>query len=352
MARPNLKVAQVKLPGGGIGVGAGAVIAGMLLLGAFFWFSMLQEIGPDEVAIKEIRMGPNQGKQEEPIGPGLRFVIPGYERLHVFPRDMQVLDLNSSDNTYAAMHLSEDYKIAPAISIQTSDGFQVQVDVSMLYRVVDPYVVLTKVGEGRLFEINIVMRRSDKIFRQTLGSLKAEDFFNDDKRMQAAEFARKELTEDLKDWGIEVWGVLIRDYTYDSRYQNQIEAKKIEDQRLLTNEANTKRETREAEKSRRVAGLQRTIEELRGQGDLEIRKIKADGELYSRKQVAEGDRAFALAEADATKLERQALEQSGAANIVGLEMAEAMKGTEVIIISTTGKSGVNPLDLDSLIGGW
>ena len=34
------------------------------------------------------------------------------------------------------------------------------------------------------------------------------------------------------------------------------------------------------------------------------------------------------------------------------EMAEAMDGTEVIMVSTTGNGGVNPLDLDALLRGW
>ena len=60
----------------------------------------------------------------------------------------------------------------------------------------------------------------------------------------------------------------------------------------------------------------------------------------------------ALAEAEGTKLENAALQAAGASNLVGLEMAEVMGGSDVIIVPTDGDQGVNPLNLDTLIGGW
>jgi regulator of protease activity HflC (stomatin/prohibitin superfamily) len=345
--------ARVSLPGGRVVGPVSLALAGGLVVALVAgWWMCTQPVWSDEFAIKQIYLGPGKGIQKDWVGPGLQFVMPGYERLHVFPRDMQLLDLNSEESTYAAEHLSEDYTKAPPIRIQTSDGFQVTVDVTVTYRVIDPYLVLTKVGPGRLFETNVVERYADKILRQSFGRLEAEDFYRDNERMGAEDDARKALEAELTQWGLQLFGVLVRDYSYEERFQHQIEARKNEDQRKFKNQAETLRETRLQEKNRRVADMQRQIESTRGDGDLAVRRINADAELYYQQQVAEGDRALAIADADAARLERNALEVTGAGNLVGLEMAEVMNGTSVIVVSTTGPGAVNPLDLNALVGGW
>ena len=55
---------------------------------------------------------------------------------------------------------------------------------------------------------------------------------------------------------------------------------------------------------------------------------------------------------DAAGADRGALEKAGASNLVGLEMAETLEGTEIIVVSTTGANGYSPLDLDKMLQGW
>jgi len=144
----------------------------------------------------------------------------------------------------------------------------------------------------------------------------------------------------------------LREYTYDKRYQEAIEQRKIQDQKVFKNQAEAVSASREAEKNRVLAEGQARIEVERERGRAEVRKINAEADAYFRTRIAEGDLLVALAEAEGTKLENQALQQAGAGNMVGLKMAEALDGTEVIMVSTTGDGSMNPLDLDRLIGGW
>jgi len=52
--------------------------------------------------------------------------------------------------------------ISKAAHIQTSDGFFVDVDVSILYKIVDPYLVFTRLGTGRLFEANGIVPKPSR----------------------------------------------------------------------------------------------------------------------------------------------------------------------------------------------
>ena len=146
--------------------------------------------------------------------------------------------------------------------------------------------------------------------------------------------------------------MLVRSYRYDDRFQGIIESRKVEDQRLFKNQAEKLRETRKAIKEKALAELRADIEVVKQEGQNTIRTINADAQTYYRSQVAAGDKEVELALADGARWERLALERAGASNLVGLEMAEALDGTQVIVVSTTGQNGVNPLDLDTLLEGW
>ena len=89
------------------------------------------------------------------------------------------------------------------------------------------------------------------------------------------------------------------------------------------------------------------VELARGEG--EKKKIDAEGDLYSRKRRATGLLAVQLAEAEGTRLENEALRGVGAENLVGLKMADVLKGTRIIVVPTDGEGGTNPLDLKSAL---
>ncbi|MCB9777691.1 MAG: SPFH domain-containing protein [Alphaproteobacteria bacterium] len=344
---------KVTLPGGGSGrslfklAGGGvALLAG--LLGAVVLYAMFTtEVKADSFAVRQVFLGPNKGIQEELFGPGLHFVMPGYERLHAFPRNLKLLEFN--DNGVTA---SGDALNAPSIRIQTSEGYQVTVDVTIAYRILDPYKVIKSVGPGNLYETSLMIPRSDKVLRQKLGELNAEEFYQGSLRRAKAEEARSLLAADIKESGIQVWNVMVRHYTYDSRYQEAIEQRKIQDQTVFKNRAEAVAASREAEKNRVLAEGSALIEVEKERGRAEVKKIRADADLYYREKVAEGDLLVALAEAEGTRLENQALQAAGAGNMVGLKMADVLENAAVIVVPTDGQSGVNPLDLDQLIRGW
>ncbi|MEL6347752.1 MAG: SPFH domain-containing protein [Myxococcota bacterium] len=325
-----------------LGVGVGVILIGALAM----YITFTQYIRPDEFAVRQIYLGPNKGIQEEIYGPGLHFVMPGYERLHLFPRDMQLLEFNEY------ISASQDAVVSPPIRIQTSEGYQVTVDITIAYRITDPYAVIQEVGPGNLYQTSMMIPRSDKILRQTLGRLNAEEFYSGERRLKAAEAARVALTNEVADAGIEIWHLMVRHYTYDQRYQDAIEQRKIQDQTVFKNRAEAVAASREAEKNRVLAEGQARVDVEKERGQAEVTKIRSDAELYSRQKISEGELLVALAEAEGTRLENNALQTSGAANIVGLEMAEVLGGSAVIVVPTDGSAGVNPLDLDSLIRGW
>lgn len=304
-------------------------------------------IAPWEFAVRQVYVGPGQGIQDNVYGPGVHLVIPGYEKLHVFPRNLQVLEFNDDQ-----LQASAEASYAPSLHVQTSEGYRVTVDVSVLYRISDPYKVVTSVGPGSAYETALVRPRAETALRQTLGQLDAEQFYEGSLRRQKSWEARDLLTKELEPDGIQVWAVLVRHYTYDDRYQEAIENRKIQDQTVFKNRAEAIAAQEEAEKNRVLAAGQAIVDVEKQRGDTEVQKIKAEADLYAKKKNADGDLQVQLAEAEAKRLENDALSAAGASNVVGLQMAEALKNTKVIIVPTEGAHAVDPLNLDQLIQGW
>ena len=315
-----------------------------LILLLFGYKSCTTYVKPGEAGVKQINFGVGKGIEPYVYGTGLHYVGVG-ETMHRFPVRLQVLELSNSRSEEDL----EGHRIAPGVNIQTSEGYAVQLDLTVLYRIADPLKVMQTIGPGRLFEDSAVIPRAQQDLRRALGELDAEDFYRGDKRVQKARAAQQALEAELRDKGIEVVQVLIRRYTYDQRYQQAIEQRKIQDQTVYKNEAEAKSASAAAAKNKIVAEGAAAVQVELARGEAEVKKLEADAALYRRKKAADGDLLVKLAEAQGTELENQALRGAGSENMVGLRMADALRGTRVIVLPTDGEGAMNPLDLKTLL---
>jgi regulator of protease activity HflC (stomatin/prohibitin superfamily) len=310
-----------------------------VLLGASAFF--LQYVKPDEFGIKVVRIGLKRGVHEKIYAPGLHLVLPfGMEAMYRLPKDVQVLELTNHPGTAAQFA-----EIKEPAHIQTSDGFYVDVDVSILYRIVDPYKVFTIIGPGKLYITNGIVPQAEPRLKEAMGSLTTEEFYNSPLRVEKTELAKELLNQNLNPKGITVDQVLVRYFVYSEEIQRNIEEKKLKDQLVFKNQA-------EARAAAEEAGLKKIIQEGEATVKVEIEKgqayatqRRAEKDLYARKRKAEGNLLVQLAEAERVRLKNEALSGQGAERMIGLKMAETYRGLEVIILPSDGPNGVNPLDL-------
>src|SRR5258706_3368427 len=279
------------------------LIAAIVVLGAVVGYnSCTTYVRPGEAGVKQIKFGLGKGIEPTTYGVGLHYVGAG-ETMHRFPTRLQVLELSNSRSE--ATEDLEGHRVAPGVNIQTSEGYTVQVDVTVLYRIADPLIVMTSIGPGRLFEDSAVIPRAQQDLRRALGELDAEDFYRGDKRTQKARDAQVALEAELKEKGIEVVQVLIRRYTYDQRYQQAIEQRKIQDQTVFKNEAEAKAATAAAAKNKIVAEGAAAVKVELSRGEAEVKKLEAEADLYRRQKAAAGDLLVNLPEAQGTELANQ-----------------------------------------------
>ena len=208
-----------------------------------------------------------------------------------------------------------------AVAIETFDsrgeklsrgsGFFVDVDVSIVYRIVNPFQVFTKLGPGRAFEDSGIVPKAEPVLKQALGELTTEEFYNSPLRAAKAARAKEILNKELAQYGLTVDQVLVRYFRYTEEIQKNIEEKKLKDQLVFKNQAEGRASTEGANLKKIIQEGAATVDIKLQEGQSYVTRKEAERDLYVRKRRAEADLLVKLAEAKRTQLRNDAFQGGG-----------------------------------------
>lgn len=299
----------------------------LLLLAApllFLRACTLTYVAPDEIGLRQISFGPNKGLQKSLVMPGYRRQIAGYERIRTFQRNVQTMEFTNSPEERGG-----DHRTISAVNVPTVDGYPVAVDVTVLYRIADPFLVISKFGFGRGYEDNVVIRFTDPAIKQYLGELRAEEFYRD-QRLAKVTALKNELSQRFKENGLQLADVLIRQYDYPETFQSLTEQKKIQDQSVLTNRALAVQAEVETRLKQTAAEGQNAINIRSAEFQALITELNAQKDFYQRSKRAEADLLVTTANAQGTELVNRAMEGAGSEKLLrlrkGLALINSIKG--------------------------
>jgi regulator of protease activity HflC (stomatin/prohibitin superfamily) len=281
-------------------------------------------VPPGQIGVRQVSFGPGKGLQKEPVLPGYCREIGSYEQIHTFPRDIQVVEFTNNSAETGVGHPR-----VGAIKVPTVDGYPVDVDVTVLYRVTDPYKLASKFGFGGTYEEAVVVRFTDPLVKQFLGDLLAEQFYHE-ARLAKVQALRKALAGRLEPNGLELADILIRQYDYPETFQTLTEQKKIQDQSVLANRALAQQAEVQTRLNQRLAEGKNLINVKTAEFNAQITEINARKNLYERQKRAEADLLVKSAEANGTEQINRALEGAGSAKLLklrrGLALLNSIKG--------------------------
>jgi len=281
-------------------------------------------VPPDRIGVRQVSYGPGKGLQKKPVTSGYRREIGGYEKIHTFPRNIQVVEFTNTPS-----ESNEKHRQMPAVKVPTVDGYPVDVDVSVLYRLEDPYKVASKFGFGTGYEESVVIRFTDSLVKQYLGELRAEQFYHE-ARLERVRGLKEDLTRRLQPNGLKLIDVLIRQYDYPQTFQALTEQKKIQDQSVLANRELAKQAEVQTRLNQTIAEGQNLINVKTSEFNAQITEINARKDLYERQKRAEADLLIKSAEANGTEQINRALEGAGSAKLLklrrGLALLNSIKG--------------------------
>jgi regulator of protease activity HflC (stomatin/prohibitin superfamily) len=301
---------------------------------------LITYVAPGEIGLRQIAFGPSKGLQKTLVGAGYRRQIRGYETIRTFPRDIQIVEFTNSESERGS-----DHRTVSSVNVPTVDGYPVSVDVTVMYRIADPFKVVSQFGFGRAYEDNVVIRLTEPSVKQHLGELRAEEFYGDHRLVKARNL-RNELAARFKENGIQLADVLIRQYDYPDTFQSLTEQKKIQDQSVLTNRALAKQAEVDTRLKLTMAQGQNLINIKTAEFQAQITGINANRALYERSRHAEADLLVKTAEATGSAAINQAMEGPGSDKLLrlrkGLAILNSIKGP--IYISD------DPTDIGRLTG--
>ena len=281
-------------------------------------------VAPDQVGLRQISFGPHKGLQKELVGSGYRREIGGYERVFTFPRDLQVIEFTNSPLESEARH-----RVLPSINCPTVDGYPVSIDVSVLYRIANPYLVVSRFGFGKAYEDSVVIRFTDPFVKHHLGELRAEEFYRDTRLQKVADL-RRELSARFAENGLQLSDIVVRQYDYPATFQKLTEQKKIQDQSVLANRALAKQAEVQTRLNEITAEGQNLINVKTAEFQAQITEIGAQKDLYERSKHAEGDLLVRSAEAAGSEQINKAMEGPGSKKLLrlrkGLAVLNAIEG--------------------------
>lgn len=331
-----------------LGLLSGLTVAGVLL----FYGACTARVAPNEWGVEQVRFGFKTGIKERAFGPGLYFVPLG-TTMHEFPREIHVLEASFDRAESLGKAKTDDvregvekffqrrdkvlgratHRVVDAFNVQTSDGYAVTCDVTLLYSISDPVRIAKDFGWGSLYVDSFAVNTFRNGVLQTIGKMNAETFYNEELRIAAVKDAETFLRARFAERGFRVETLLLRNYVYAENYEKSLQEKKVAVQMTEKNrkEALVNEEHAKLEQIQSKGNAAITIAE--SEVNAQIAKIRAEAELYASQTRAKADKEVNVAQAEAKRLKADALNSSGGRYVVALETAKMFENIEGAVMT-------------------
>ncbi|HEX6737283.1 MAG TPA: SPFH domain-containing protein, partial [Vicinamibacteria bacterium] len=310
-------------------------VAGVLL----FYGSCTARVRPNEYGVEQRKFGSQTGIVAKTYGPGLYFVPLG-TAMHAFPREIHVLEatfdraeakrkagagasgrVDAYFDRRSKLLGDATHRTVEALTIQTSDGYSVNADVTLLYSIEDPVHVARDFGWGSLYVDAFVINGFRNGVLTTLGKMNAESFYDEAVRIKAIEEAEDVLRHRFAERGFKVHQLLLRNYQYAESYEKSLEAKKVAVQLAEKNRKESVVNEGKAKLKQIESKGNADITIAASEVQTRIAKVRAEAELYSSQVHAKADQEVNLATAETKRLKADALTTPGGRYVVALETA-------------------------------
>jgi regulator of protease activity HflC (stomatin/prohibitin superfamily) len=244
-------------------IGALLVIIGIII-------SSIVQIDAGEVGIK-VLFG---SVKKDVLGSGLHFVNPLYE--------IKKVDVKTQNYTMSGVHDEGEKSGDDAIRVLASDGLEVTIDLTVLYRVVANDAPRLLQQTGLDFKDKIVRPLTRTKIRDNAVYYQAVELFSS-RRDEFQQRIYKSIEEDFKKRGLLLEQLLVRNITLPNSVKASIESKINAEQDAKKMEFVLQKEKQEAERKRveaqGIADYQRIINTGLTDQQLQYEQIKAMKEI-------------------------------------------------------------------------
>lgn len=257
---------------------AGALVLGTIALAVLLTVvsAGLVFIQPEERGVVISAIDP-RGYREQPLQPGLRWVVPFFETVVTYPISRQIYTMTIAEGGTPADDLE--------VTARTSDGQEVFIDGSVIFAVDPERVVDVHIGWKGRYATELVRPQARGIIRDAASQYAVEEIVTDE-RDAFKERIQTELARKLEEEGLILVDFVLRNITFSPEYAASVEQKQIAEQQAQQAAFVVEQRRQEAEQARQTAQGQADAAVIAAQGRAEARLLEAEAEARALELIA------------------------------------------------------------------
>ncbi len=234
-------------------------------------------IQPEERGVVISALQPT-GYRVDPLQPGLRWIIPFFESVVVYPISRQTYTMSIAPNEGSVQ--GDD-----SITARTSDGQEIFVDASVIYAIDPAKVVQLHIDWQNRYADELVRPLSRGIIRDVVSQYQVEQVVTS-KRNEMITQISDNMQQKLEDNGLSLVDFILRNITFSPEYAASVEQKQVAEQLAQQAKFVVEQRRQEAEQARQVAQGQADAVVINAQGAADARLIQADAEAKALQLIA------------------------------------------------------------------
>lgn len=253
----------------------GVVVAAILLtlLGAGLVFINPQERGVVISALNE------KGYREQPLTPGLHWVVP-------FAEQVQRYSISRQTYTMSAANQEGQQQGDDSIRARTKDGQEVFIDASIIYSIDTSNVIQLHINWQNRYEDQVVRPAARNAIRDAVAQYGVEEIVST-KRAEMEALITEAIAKKMEQNDLVLVDFLLRDIHFSDEYAAAVEQKQIAEQQAQQAKLVVEQRKQEAEQARQVAQGQADAAVIAAKGAAEARVIQAQAEAQANQLLAE-----------------------------------------------------------------
>jgi regulator of protease activity HflC (stomatin/prohibitin superfamily) len=235
-------------------------------------------IQPEERGVVISALAP-KGYRDQVLEPGLRWIIPYFESVVVYPIYRLTYTMSGASNEGQVQ--GDD-----SVAARTSDGQEVFLDASVIYQIDPQQVIKVHIDWQRRYTDELVRPLSRGIIRDAVAQYGIQEVYSL-KRDELTGNIHQTLAQKFQDNGLVMVDFILRNITFSPEYAASVEQKQIAEQQAQQAAFVVEQRKQEAEQARQVAQGKADAVVIQAKGDADARIIQADAERQALEKIAE-----------------------------------------------------------------
>ncbi len=235
-------------------------------------------IQPEERGVVISALQP-AGYRQAPLQPGLRWIIPFFESVTIYPISRQTYTMSIAPTEGSIQ--GDD-----SIAARTADGQEIFVDASVIYAIDPTKVVQVHIDWQDRYTDGLVRPLARGVIRDAVSQYKVEEVVTT-KRAEMTALITDSFQEKMQENGLTLIDFILRNITFSPEYAASVEQKQVADQQAQQAAFVIEQRKNEAEQARQVAQGQADANVIQAKGAADARIIQAQAEAQSLQLIAD-----------------------------------------------------------------